>query len=254
MAARMLASQARTLLQGAVAPDLWSAAAAHSDSHSGGGSGGWGGGIPEAHPAAPAPGPQFAAAPNATDGVAAAGDTSPYMATPDTIVIVLGVAAIVLTLSAIGLRLYRSEHGCCCGGAVAAQPTAGPAAGQAPQRAAKPQQLQAPPVIVVMPNEELLCAVKDGTRSPAPRNKQGDSAAGQGRNLGADSGRIVPGFQHDRRQQQPQDAGHVPAWWVFDALSWAAPRLLLPAAPRPGMQRAQSAAAKGSSGSFCYII
>ena len=81
--------------------------------------------MPGTHPAAPAPGPQFAAAPNATDGVAAAGDTSPYMATPDTIVIVLGVAAIVLTLSAIGLRLYRSEHGCCCGGAVAAQPTAG---------------------------------------------------------------------------------------------------------------------------------
>lgn len=49
-------------------------------------------------------------------------------------------------------------------------------------------------------------------------------------------------------------AGHVPAWWVFDPLSWAAPHLLLPAAPRPGMQREQAAAAKCEGGSFCYII
>lgn len=61
---------------------------------------------------------------NATDG-ASAGAVSPYIATPDTVVIILGVAAIVLTLTAIGLRLYRSEHGCCCRSRVVAQPTAG---------------------------------------------------------------------------------------------------------------------------------
>lgn len=50
-------------------------------------------------------------------------------------------------------------------------------------------------------------------------------------------------------------AGHVPAWWVFDALGVAAPRLLLPAAPAPGMPREQAAAAaKWDGGGFFYVI
>ncbi|KAI7836436.1 hypothetical protein COHA_009704 [Chlorella ohadii] len=253
MGARLLASQERALLQDAVAPDLWSAANDHS-SHggSGGGSdpGGWGGGAAGPLAAAPAPGPAASAA-NGT-GDPSADALSPYMATPDTVVIVLGVAAIMMTLAAIGLRLYRSEHGCCCR-STPVQPTAGPAAGQAPQRAAKPAQLQAPPVIVVMPNEELLCAVKDGTPHPVPRTKPEADAAGEEFTVPG-NGRLVLGMQQERRRPRPRDTGHVPAWWVFDALNWGAPRLLLPAAPRPGMQRAQAVAAKGDNSSFCYII
>ena len=109
----------------AVVPDLWSAAAAHSSSQSGSGSSGSGGGDTTGLlAAAPAPGPDAAVNVNATDGTSA-GALSPYMATPDTVVIILGVAAILLTLTAIGLRLYRSERGCCCGRRVVAQPTAG---------------------------------------------------------------------------------------------------------------------------------
>ncbi|PRW05943.1 hypothetical protein C2E21_9414 [Chlorella sorokiniana] len=208
MAARSLANQARALLQDAVAPDLWETANAHTGNLDGAGgsgsssgsSGGWGGGMATA----PAPGPEFGAAANATgDG----SSMSAYLATPDRVVIILGVTAILLTLAAIGLRLYRSEHGCCCSCTVA-QPTAGPAAVLA-RSLAKPLRPQAPPVIVVMPNEELLCAVKDGARSPVTGSKQDvrtareDSAAAGGSSLAADA-------QSGRRQQQ-RDAGHVPA-------------------------------------------
>lgn len=98
----------------AVSPEVWNAATAHTGSHYDG---------THSSGAAPAPAAGPAAAANATDGGAAAA-LGGYLSSPDTVVIVLGILAILLTLTAIGLRLYRSEEGCCRGGR-AAQHAAG---------------------------------------------------------------------------------------------------------------------------------